>query len=203
MQEVFGVPWWWEVSLYRLSSLCASWVEPGWAELALHCSTASCLFVVCGVCYYSPALRPNLVFCHRFQLITGSCSAPCKHMWPLDTDRVNPSPLVTSLVATVKFYTVKAKRKKGIQAMACLVLGSKLQSHLDWFEGATDVFLQKECCCFSVQHLEDNKPLHKTKHMTAHLDKHEESKAECSGQKRKDRVHSWNKLPLFSHRWCL
>lgn len=29
--------------------------------------------------------------------------------------------------------------------MAYLVLGSIFQSHLDWFEGATDVFLQKEC----------------------------------------------------------
>lgn len=29
--------------------------------------------------------------------------------------------------------------------MAYLVLDSIFQSHLDWFEGATDVFLQKEC----------------------------------------------------------
>lgn len=69
--------------------------------------------------------------------------------------------------------------------MARLVLGSKFQSNLDWFEGATDVFFQKECYCFSVQHLEDNKPLQKNKPMTAHLGKHEESKAECSGQKKK------------------
>lgn len=64
-------------------------------------------------------------------------------------DRVNPSPLVRSLVATVKFYMVKAKWKREIQAMAYLVLGSKFQSHLDWFEGATDVFLQRVLQLFS------------------------------------------------------
>lgn len=40
--------------------------------------------------------------------------------------------------------------------MAFLVLGSKFQSRLDWFEGATDVLLQKDHYCFSLQHLEYN-----------------------------------------------
>lgn len=40
--------------------------------------------------------------------------------------------------------------------MAYLVLDNKFQSHLDWFEGATDALFQKDCYCFSVQHLEDN-----------------------------------------------
>lgn len=39
----------------------------------------------------------------------------------------------------------KNKEEKGNTAMAYLVLGSIFQSHLDWFEGGTDVFLQKEC----------------------------------------------------------
>lgn len=43
----------------------------------------------------------------------------------------------------------KSKVEKGNTTMAYLVLGSKFQSHLDWFEGATDVFLQRVLQLFS------------------------------------------------------
>lgn len=36
----------------------------------------------------------------------------CEHTQPLDTDRVNPSTLVRSLVTIIEAYMVKAKRKQ-------------------------------------------------------------------------------------------